>query len=112
MTEDNDDAIIYREEMKLAIELMTGVGAEDVHTVKRIAEAALRQQHEVAIFLMGDGVYHFHRLKDLAHKGVRVTMCTQNAYERKVDPGDDALSGSQYDWAHIVHDADRVIVFG
>ncbi len=98
--------------MKLGIELTSGFGSQDAHTVRKLCEAALRQGHEVYLFVMDDGVFHLNRLKDLAEQGVNIAVCAHNAHERGVAKIDGLLFGGQNDWAEIVHDADRVIVFG
>lgn len=102
---------------KLGIMLTTGVEDENTRTVQKLAEAALRQGHEVAIFLMDDGVFNIPALQRLAAQGAEVrgahlTICAYNAEQRGVGRVEGVVWGSQYDWAHIVHDADRVVVFG
>jgi len=92
--------------------LTTGVGDENTRTVQKLAEAALRQGHEVAIFLMDDGVFNIPALQRLAAQGVKLAICAYNAEQRGVGRVEGVVWGSQYDWAHIVHDADRVVVFG
>lgn len=88
------------------------MGSQDVRSVRRIAEAALRQGHQVSLFLMDDGVYHMQALRDLAEQGVQIAVCAHNAYQRGLGKVEGVLFGGQNDWAEIVHDADRVIVFG
>ena len=44
--------------MKIGILLTTSKEYEDAHTVLNIADAALKEGHEVGIFLMDDGVYN------------------------------------------------------
>ncbi|MBI4302604.1 MAG: DsrE family protein [Chloroflexi bacterium] len=97
--------------MKLGIELLTSAEAEDARTVRQIAEAALSQGHEVSIFLMDDGTYNLNYLRGLVDKGVHLSLCAHNAYQRNLAK-EEGIFGSQYDWAQIVHDSDRVIVFG
>lgn len=97
---------------KLGIMLTTGVEAENTRTVQKLAEAALRQGHEVAIFLMDDGVFSIPALQGLAAQGTNLAICAYNAEQRGVGKVEGVLWGSQYDWAHIVHDSDRVLTFG
>lgn len=98
--------------MKLAILLTAGLETEDGHTVDRLARAALEMGHEVDIFFMDDGVFHLRRLHPLMGQGARFTVCAHNAYERGLDKVEGALFGGQNDWAEIVSQADRVVVFG
>lgn len=99
--------------MKLGIEINAGYGSEDVHTVRKLTEAAIAQGHQVSIFLMDDGVYHAPALKDLALKsGVEITVCAHTCSQRGVQKVEGIVWGGQYDWARIVHDSDRVLVFG
>lgn len=97
---------------KLAIMLTSGVESEDAHTVRKITESALRLGHEVSLFLMDDGVFNLNSLKDLVQQGVQITICAHNAYERELQKEEGVLFGGQNDWAHTVHDSERVIVFG
>ena len=98
--------------MKLAIQLTSGVEMEDVRTVRRLTEAALGQGHRVSIFLMDDGVYNVGALKGLAALGAEIAVCTHNCYERGISEVEGALFGGQNDWADMVNEADRVLVFG
>ncbi len=98
--------------MKLAIELTSGTEAEDARTVRCIAEAALRQGHQVAIFLMDDGVYNVQQLRGLVAEGARVAVCAHNCLERGIAKVEGILWGGQNDWGDMVHDADRVMAFG
>lgn len=98
--------------MKLAILLTTGLETEDGHTVTQLSRAALALGHQVDIFLMDDGVYQLPRLLPLGGEGVKLTVCTHNAYERGLSKVEGALFGGQPDWAEIVAAADRVVSFG
>ncbi len=98
--------------MKIAIELLTGYEWEDARTVRKLAEAALSQGHEVSIFLMDDGVYQAASLADLAERGAHLAVCAHNCLQRTVDKVGGVLWGSQYDWAEMVAESDRVIAFG
>lgn len=98
--------------MKLGIQLTSGIESEDVHTVRQLALAAVAGGHQVNLFLMDDGVYALDRLKDLARQGVPISLCTHSASERGVAKVEGILWGSQWDWAQIVHDSDRVLNFG
>lgn len=98
--------------MKLAIQLTSRFGAEDVRTARQLAEAALRQGHRVTFFLMEDGALSLPFLKDLPQRGVEIALCAHNAHQRGVFDGPSVLFGGQRDWAEIVHEADRVVSFG
>ena len=98
--------------MKLAIQLASGLESEDVRTVKKLAEAALAQGHQVSLFLMDDGIYAASSLQDLAPKGAAIALCATNALQRGLQPMEGVLFGGQNDWAAMVHDSDRVLHFG
>ena len=98
--------------MKLGIMLYSGPESEDFHTVSKISEAALSQGHGVRLFLMGDGVFQVSRLKRLAEQGAAISLCSHNAHMRGVSRVDYVLFGNQKDWADIVRESDRVMVFG
>ena len=98
--------------MKLAIQLLSGFGSQDLRTATRLAEAALAQGHQVSMFLMEDAVYLVNQFQGLAGKGADVALCAHNAHQRGVPRVDHVLWGGQQDWAQFVHDADRVVCFG
>jgi len=98
--------------LRIAIELLSGYEWEDARTVRKLAEAALAQGHQVDIFLMDDGVYQAAALADLAGKGANLAVCAHNCSQRTVERVEGVLWGSQYDWAETVAEADRVLVFG
>ncbi|MBI2919403.1 MAG: DsrE family protein [Chloroflexi bacterium] len=98
--------------MKLAIQLLSGFGSQDLRTATHLAEAALALGHQVGIFLMEDAVYLVNQFKGLTDKGADVSLCAHNAHQRGVAKVDYILWGGQPDWAQMVHDADRVICLG
>ena len=98
--------------MKLGILLTTGIESENLHTARRLAEAALEEGHEVSLFLMDAGVYVQEHLLSLTEKGAQLVICGHNAQERALPRVERVFFGSQYDWAEIVHNADRVIALG
>jgi len=98
--------------MKLAIILTAGFGSQNLHTACRLVEAALEEGHQVALFLMGDGVYQLRGFGDLQEKGLDLSLCAHNAFQRGLEKVEGVLFGSQYDWAQAVNEADRVISLG
>jgi sulfur relay (sulfurtransferase) complex TusBCD TusD component (DsrE family) len=98
--------------MKLGIILTSGFGSQNAHTARRLIEAALRQGHQVSLFLMDDGVYLLRSFDDLVQKGLELVLCAHNAYQRNLEKVDGVLFGSQNDWAQIVNQADRVVSLG
>lgn len=98
--------------MKLAIQLTSRFGSEDVRTVRKLAEAALSQGHEVSLFLMEDGALHLPFFKGLLEHGVVVALCAHNAHLRGIFDSPGVLFGGQLDWAKTVNEADRVVSFG
>lgn len=95
----------------LGILLTTSPEHEDASTAVRLAEAALAQGIEVKIFVMCDGVYQLSNplFLSLKAQGAELCMCAQNAVERSVGKRPEVVSGSQYDLAHYVNEADRFI---
>ncbi len=98
--------------MKLAILLTSGFEAQDRRTVVRLAEAALGLGHQVSLFLMADGVYCAPFVAGLSTKGALVVWCGHNARQRGLPGVPNVHDGSQYDWACMVAEADRVLSFG
>ncbi|MDP2727746.1 MAG: DsrE family protein [Dehalococcoidia bacterium] len=98
--------------MKLGIILTTGFGSQNLHTAHRLAEAALEEGHQVSIFLMDDGVCQLRSFQDLQEKGLDLSLCAHNAYQRGLEKVEGVLFGSQYDWAQIVNESDRVVSLG
>ncbi len=98
--------------MKLGILLTTGIESENLHTARRLTEAALAAGHEVSLFLMDEGVYVQEHLLSLTEKGAQLAICGHNARERSLPLVEKIDFGSQYDWAEVVHNADRVIALG
>ncbi len=98
---------------KLGILLTTSSESEDVRTVIKLSEAALRKNMDVEIFLMADGVYNlkFENFIKLSSKGVRIVVCAHNAIERGINKIDEVVWGSQWDLAQIAHTADRFLSF-
>ena len=100
----------------LGILLTTSGEHQDAYTVSRLARAALEQGRAVRVFAMCDGVYNLTEsgLLELAAEGVEISVCGQNAEERHVEPIEDVPNltwGSQYDFAQITAECDRVIAF-
>lgn len=98
---------------KLGILLTSSPESEDVRSVIKISEAALRKNIEVEIFVMADGVYNlkFENFLKLASKGVRIVVCAHNAIERGINRVDEVVWGSQWDLAQLAHSAERFISF-
>ena len=100
----------------LGILLTTSPDDEDGHTVRRIIESASAQGVEVRLFVMCDGVYHlldpaFH---ELARRGVSIVCCGQDATKRHLDAIEGVPNlrwGSQYDFAQITAECDRILAF-
>lgn len=98
--------------MRLGIMLTSGVESEDVCTVRKLAEAAVAQGHKVRLFLMDDGIFNLKTLLDLSGRGVEIALCTHNVMQRDMPRLEGVLYGGQNDWAEIVNESDRVVVFG
>ena len=95
----------------LGILLTTSPEHEDASTAVRLAEAALAKGIGVKIFVMCDGVYQLSNplFLSLKERGAELCMCAHNAVERQVAKRPEVISGSQYDLAHYVNEADRFV---
>ncbi len=99
--------------MKLGILVNTDQHAQQV---KGLIEAALRKNHDVMVFVMDEGT----RLLESGPLatvctlgGVHVSYCehaTQQTGVRTDGLPTEAVCGSQFDNANMMHEADRVIV--
>lgn len=97
--------------MKLGIVLGTGFESQDKHTIRRLAEAAIAQGHEVSIFLTADGCYSTPDIVDLADKGALMVCCAKNAEMRRIPDVARVHGSTQYVCASIIAEADRVVAF-
>ncbi|MAF12314.1 hypothetical protein CMK11_17850 [Candidatus Poribacteria bacterium] len=100
----------------LGILLTTSPESADVHTVIQLTRAARGQGRRVRIFVMCDGAYNLNtdEFRKLALEGAEIAACGQNAWERGVEETDDIPNltwGSQYDFARMTAECDRVISF-
>lgn len=108
--------------MTFAFLLTSGPDRQDRYTLAHLAKAALKQGHEVRIFLMGDGVVHrdwFAQQFDQAtlpaeqQNAFELAICAHNAMQCGIGEDDsNIIWGSQADWARYVNQADRVITVG
>jgi sulfur relay (sulfurtransferase) complex TusBCD TusD component (DsrE family) len=98
--------------LKLAILLTSGFESQDRRTALKIAEAALLAGHEVGVFLMEQGVYAAPFLATLSSQGASVVWCSHNAAQRGLPSSPGVREGSQFDWAAMAAEADRVLSFG
>jgi len=84
--------------------------------VKGLVEAAVRKNHEVMLFVMDDGtrLLESEAFSGLCGvKGVGVSYCehaTQQTGVQTAGLPEQAVCGSQFDNANMMHEADRVIV--
>lgn len=108
--------------MKFGMLLTTSPEKENSETLIKLAHAALDSGHEVAVFLMDDGVYNVvngvdvsTRFAGLTTKGASLALCAHTAELRGVKREDfiEGVSfGGQYDLAIIANEADRFLTFG
>lgn len=108
--------------MTFAFLLTSGPDRQDRFTLAHLAKAALKQGHQVRIFLMGDGVVHrdwFAQQFDQAafspeqQTAYELAICAHNATQCGIAEADSTIIwGSQAEWARYVNQADRVITFG
>ena len=79
-----------------------------------IARAALAKGHEVSIFIMARGVMLLSNAEfvSLVDEGAKVVVCEHNRGEYKAPEGIRGVEyGSQYDFATLVQDCDRLVSF-
>ena len=110
--------------MKIGFLLHKSPEHQDAHTVSRLAEMFVDGGHEVAIFLMEDGVFNVitnHANKGLSAGfdkllliGVKIALCT-HTYEIRGLGRDNFLKGvdfhSQYDLSQLINECDRFLSF-
>lgn len=110
--------------MKIGFLLHKSPEHQDAHTVARLAETFVGGGHEVAIFLMEDGVFNV--ITNYADKGlsvgfdkllsigVKIAMCTHTSEMRGMGR-DNFLNGvefhSQYDLSGLISECDRFLSF-
>ena len=112
--------------MKFGILLTISKEHANTNTVLNIANAALKEGHEVSIFLMDDGVYNIVKtpekdelyvagaFSDLIKQGVEIALCDQTARERGVSKENSiegVVFGGQFDLAVLVNESDRFLSF-
>ncbi len=100
----------------LGILLTTSPERADAHTVIQLTRAARAQGRGVRIFVMCDGAHNLNtvRFHKLALEGAEIVACSQNASDRGVEEVEGTLNvtwGSQYDFARMTGECDRVISF-
>lgn len=108
--------------MTFAFLLTSGPDRQDRYTLAHLAKAAIKQGHQVRIFLMGDGVVHRDWFAQQFAKeafppeqqgAFELAICAHNAIQCGIPEDEsDIVWGSQADWARYVNQADRVITFG
>ena len=122
----NDErSTVYPEQkMRLGILLATSPEHQNTATALHVARAALELGHHVEMFLMDDGVYNVLDVPEspaakefagLQAQGAAITLCGSNCDPRGVTRETaiaGVIFGSQYDHGHILHRADRFLVFG
>ncbi|MCP3740427.1 hypothetical protein [Rossellomorea sp. BNER] len=81
---------------------------------ERIVHSGLHKDWTFSIFFMENGVYAIKQFTQLLTENNHVTLiaCAHNCEERELPIEAGVKSGSQADWARIVEDAERVMVFG
>jgi len=112
--------------MKIGVLLTTSKEHGNTNTVLDISGAALKDGHEVGIFLMDDGVYNIvktsesdelyvaDKFSDLIKQGVEIALCDQTARERGVNKENSiegVVFGGQFDLAVLVNESDRFLAF-
>ncbi len=93
---------------KLGILVNTDKYLEDVVGVAKAAKAA---GHDVTIFMMDDGTLLAQDLRDRVAGEAQLSYCEHSASARNVEDVEGATSGSQYQNAVMMHEADKVVVF-
>ncbi|MBM7583537.1 sulfur relay (sulfurtransferase) complex TusBCD TusD component (DsrE family) [Bacillus pakistanensis] len=83
-------------------------------TAERIVLLGLERNWSFSIFFMDNGVYAIKRFTRLLTEKnhIKLIACAHNCEERELPIDEGVKSGSQADWARIVDEAERVMVFG
>lgn len=100
--------------MRVLIVITSVPFAKDYNTILNIAKKLRDKEHDVSIFLSGNGSYYLIRpdASQLSELGVKVYFCAHSAHQRGVDklPGW-AQSSSTYNLSRMMGEFDKVIVF-
>ena len=102
---------------RLGVLLASGPDEGDLPLVEALVRAALREGHDVDLFLMDEGVACAldGRLRALVEAGAEATVCAMDAEARGLSA--DAIVaagvqlGSQHDHARLLRDSDRFLSF-
>lgn len=88
-------------------------------TAERLLRAAVARGWKASVFFMDNGVYALARYAQLLQdeelpnrENLQLSVCAHNCDERGHAIPEGVKSGSQADWARIVTEAERVMVFG
>lgn len=76
-----------------------------------VVQAAKKAGHTVKIFMMDDGVLLGEELCGIVASDAEVAYCDHSAEPKGIKEITGATSGSQYQNAVMMHDADKVVVF-
>ncbi len=100
--------------MKVLIVVTSIPFAKDYNTITNLVKRFSQREHEVSIFLSGNGVYYLIRpdAKVLVDYGAKVYFCAHSAHQRGVEKIPDwAESSSTYNLSRMIGEFDKVIVF-
>ncbi len=100
--------------MKFLFVITSTPFSKDFNTVINLIENLRKRNHEVSIFLSGDGVYYLINPKAhiLSELGVKVYFCSHSAHQRGIEtPPKWAESSSTYNLSRMLGDFEKVIVF-
>lgn len=99
---------------KLGILLSTPTANRDLETVKGLASAALKQNINVYLYLIDDGVECIKdsRLVELSKGGLKLYVCAYGAQKKGIEPSDVATFGGLAVLSELTTVCDRFIAFG
>ncbi|GED12872.1 DsrE family protein [Aneurinibacillus migulanus] len=106
--------------MHIGIMITAAPGSASLFTAERLIRAVLARQWNISLFFMDNGVQAMNRFLPLLTDGqppssenrLQCIVCAHNCEERGIQISSEIKAGSQADWARIVNEAERVMVFG
>jgi len=100
--------------MKILLVITSVPFAKDYSTITNLVRKFSERNHEIAIFLSGNGVYYLIRpeAKELADYGAKIYFCAHSAHQRGVEKQPQwAESSSTYNLSRMMGEFDKVMVF-
>ena len=98
---------------KLGLMLSTPPEGANIHTVVELSKTALRDGHDVYLYLIDEGTRNLsdHRLQELKTQGLKLFVCAYGAQRQGIEPDDRAVFCGLVVLSDLVKGCDRFIPF-